>query len=87
MEENGLEQAISYFRKYNVYGRLFASMREKYASLGHLGGSFVLSGLTEDERGVLSGFTGMDLGTEPSVRISFAKLKRALSKSRFGVCT
>lgn len=87
MEENGLEQAISYFRKYNVYGRLFASMREKYASLGHLGGSFVLSGLTEDERGVLSGFTGMDLGTEPSVRISFAKLKRALSKSRFGACT
>ena len=33
MEENGLEQAISYFRKYKVYSRLFACMREKYASL------------------------------------------------------
>lgn len=87
MEKNELEQAISYFRKYNVYGRLFASMREKYASLGHLGGSFVLSGLTEEERGVLSGFAGADLGSEPTVRLSFSQLKWALSKSRFGACT
>lgn len=87
MEENGLEQAISYFRKYKVYGRLFACMREKYASLGRLGGSFVLSGLTEEERNILSGFAGVDIGSEPTVRLSFSVLKRALSKSRFGAYT
>lgn len=84
MQENGLEEAVAYFKKYNVYSRLFAAMREKYASLGHLGGSFVLSGLSQDERDILAGFTGMDVGSESTVKLSFSVLARALSKSRFG---
>lgn len=87
MEENGLGQAVSYFKKYSVYNRLFAAMREKYAGLGRLGGSFVLSGLSENERDILAGFTGTDVGSEPTVKLSFSVLARALSKSRFGAWT
>lgn len=80
-------EAVSYFRKYPVYGRLFAAMRKKYASLGHLGGSFVLADLTEEDRKVLSGFLGMDLGQEKTVKVSFSVLSKALKKSRFHALT
>lgn len=80
-------EAVSYFRKYPVYGRLFAAMRKKYASLGHLGGSFVLADLTEEDRNVLSGFMGMDLGQEKTVKVSFSVLLKALKKSRFHALT
>lgn len=85
MELKYMNEAISYFRRYPVYDRLFVAMREKYASLGHLGGSFVLSDLTAEDREVLSGFTGMDLGRDPTAKISFSVLNKALVKSRFGM--
>lgn len=85
MKEKQLEQAILYFKKYAVYDRLFASMREKYASLGHLGGSFVLANLTVEEKNTISGFVGRDLGKDTTVKISFSALDKALAKSKFGV--
>lgn len=83
MREKEWKEASLYFRKYSVYGKLFAAMREKYASLGHLGGSFVLHDLSKDERDTLSGFLGQDLGQDASVRISCSALNKALAKSRF----
>lgn len=83
MIEENLEQAISYFRKHAVYDKLFAAMREKYAARGQLCGAFVLHNLTAEEREVLSGFVGMDLGKEMVVKISFSSLNKALGKSRF----
>lgn len=82
-----IEEAISYFKKYPVYDKLFAVMRKKYASLGHLGGVFVLTGLAEGDRVPLSGFLGIDLGQGPLVRISFSALSKALAKSRFSALT
>lgn len=82
-----MEEAVLYFKKYRVYDRLFAVMRNKYASLGHLGGSFVLADLTEEDRDVLSGFLGMDLGQEKTVKVSFSALSKALKKSRFRTLT
>lgn len=85
MKEKEMEEAISYFRRYPVYNRLFDAMRRKYASLGHLGGSFVLSDLKGEDREVISGFMGRDLGRNPSIKISFSALDHALEKSRFAM--
>lgn len=87
MREKEMEEAMGYFKKYPVYGRLFAAMRRKYASLGRLGGSFILCNLTEGDRSALSGFLGEDLGQDVSVSLSFSVLDKALAKSRFGVFT
>lgn len=78
-----MEQAISYFRKHAVYVKLFAAMREKYATRGQLCGVFVLDNLTIEERNTLSGFIGTDMGKEKAVRISFSALCKALEKSKF----
>ena len=83
-EEALLSQAVAYFRKYPVYGKLFRLMKQKYASLGRLGGTFMLEALTPGERDVLSGFTGLDFGKCKAVRLPYAKLEHALEKSRFG---
>lgn len=85
MEIKEMKEAIAYFKKYPVYGRLFAVMRKKYASLGHLGGSFVLAELTGEERDIISGFVGVDLGRNSTVKIPFSALDKALEKSRFGM--
>lgn len=83
MIEENLEQAISYFRKHAVYNKLFAIMREKYTIRGQLCGAFILHDLTTEEKEILSGFLGMDLGKETVVKIPFSTLKKALKKSRF----
>lgn len=84
--ETDLIHAVSYFKKYPVYNKLFAAMRKKYASLGHLGGVFILD-LSMEERNTLSGFLGLDLGKETTVKLSFSSLEKALKRSRFAACT
>jgi hypothetical protein len=78
-----LLQAISYFQKYPVYEKLFSLMKQKYARLGHFGGTFVLDSLTDSDRGTLSGFLGMDIADMEPVKILFTRLNAALGKSRF----
>lgn len=83
MTEEIFEQAISYFKKHTVYDKLFAVMRKKYTVKGKLCGTFVLNNLTTEEVNTLSGFIGMDLGKENTVKISFLSLEKALERSRF----
>ena len=48
--EQLLEECICYFKKRDVYKKLFSDLRKKYASLGHMGGIIKLSGLSSDEK-------------------------------------
>ena len=53
MDETGqkkLNECLDYFRQRSVYEKLFQKFKEKYASLGHMGGKAVLSGLTLAEK-------------------------------------
>lgn len=86
-DKKQLEEALSYFQKYSVYEKLFFLMKQKYASLGRLGGTFELRGLTLEEQNTLSGFMGIDFAKASAVKISYAKLKAALRRSRFGIFT
>ena len=83
VHEQKLEQCVSYFREREVYRRLFDGVREKYAGLGHFGGSVQLSGLSAEQCRQLGGFFQKDYIGQKTVTISFAEMEKALTNSRF----
>lgn len=83
MEKQELAQAVRYFKDRPAFGKLFQKMREKYASLGHLGGNFVLAGLSADEREQLAGFLKKDFAGCDKVAVSYTAMEKALAKSRY----
>ena len=85
--EHLLEECIAYFRGRQVYERLFEAVWEKYRSLGHLGGSVTLTGLTEEDAGQLGGFLQKNYAGKRIVTISASALTHALADSRFAALT
>lgn len=81
--EQLLEECICYFKKRDVYKKLFSDLRKKYASLGHMGGIIKLSGLSSDEKYDLEGFFKKDLHVEKDVKISYAFMEKSLKNSKF----
>lgn len=81
--EQLLEECVSYFKKRDVYKKLFSALRRKYASLGHMGGVIRLSGLSNDEKYDLEGFFKKDLHAEEDVKISYAFMEKSLKNSKF----
>lgn len=82
-----MEECQKYFRDKSVYRKLFVKMKGKYASLGHLGGTVVLSKLTMEEKEQLGGFFQKDYVQNKTVSISMTLMKRALEGSRFSSLT
>lgn len=78
-----LEECIQYFRQRPVYHKLFVKVWDKYQSLGHFGGTVRLSGLTQEECGLLGGFFQRDFWGKEPVSISAAAMEKALGNSRF----
>lgn len=78
-----LRRCVAYFAERKVYGKLFCKVREKYASLGHLGGTVQVTGLDEEECRQLGGFFQKDYLGKKTVVISYAAMEKALENSRF----
>ena len=86
MDETGqkkMNECLDYFRQRSVYEKLFQKFKEKYASLGHMGGKAVLSGLTLAEKQDLSGFLQKDYTENKTVTVSAGLLEKCLAESRF----
>ena len=83
MEPKKLAECLDYFRQRPVYEKLFQKFREKYASLGHMGGKVVLSGLTLEEKQQLGGFLQKDYTENKTVTVSAQLLEKRLGESRF----
>ena len=49
-EKELLTECVCYFKERSVYKKLFGKVCEKYHSLGHLGGSVTMTGLTKEEK-------------------------------------
>ena len=81
--ENMMTQCLEYFRNRPVYKKLFAKMKSKYESLGHFGGTVILTGLTAQEKRDLGGFLQKDYTENKTVSVSAAALEKALKSSRF----
>ena len=48
--ENDKKECRAYFLERSVYKKLFAKIQEKYAGIGHFGGTFLLDDLTKEEK-------------------------------------
>lgn len=78
-----LEACVQYFRQRSAFDKLFREMREKYRSLGRIGGIVRLSGLSGEECRQLGGFFQKDFVGREFVSISAAAMEKALAHSRF----
>lgn len=83
MENARINECLAYFGDKAVYRKLFEKMRSKYNSLGHIGGSVVLSGLTMTEKDQLGGFLQKNYRGCQTITISAAAFQQALADSRF----
>ncbi|TDT57245.1 TIGR02679 domain-containing protein [Fonticella tunisiensis] len=77
------KSCIEYFKSDKGFKRLFEGIREKYRSLGSLGGTVVINNLTQDEREALSGLFKKDYYSRKSASIKVEKLVKALEDTRF----
>lgn len=78
-----MNECLDYFRQRSVYEKLFQKFKEKYASLGHMGGKAVLSGLTLAEKQDLSGFLQKDYTENKTVTVSAGLLENVSLKAGF----
>lgn len=78
-----INEALEYFKKREVYKKLFLIFKKKYESLGKAVGTASLTGLTKEERNDLSGFLMKDYSDDEEVKISAKLFEKALLKSKF----
>ena len=79
-----LKQCVEYFKSNKGFARIFDKMKEKYKSLGAIGGTLVLQNLTQKEKESLTGFMKKDFLHKKSASIKLDDFDKALKKTRFG---
>lgn len=82
MEPKMLTECIDYFRQNPGYHRALNAIREKYLSLGKLGGRIVLKDLTEEEKDALSAFLHRNC-YQDQVTISVSRFPEALAATKY----
>lgn len=85
-KESKLQSALTYFQQ-SGFERLFEGFKERYISLGHIGGTVVLSPLKSEEKEVLEGFLQIDCHKRKSLTVSVERMNRALKKTKFSEFT
>ncbi len=81
--KEALVECVAYFKSKKGFHRLMNGLKEKYVSLGHIGGTMILSHLSSEEKETLEGFFGKNFREHKSATISAAKFQEALNHSRF----
>ena len=71
-----LEECMLYFKARPVYKKLFLKMRDKYAGLGHFGGTAMLTSLSREEKSQLGGFFQRDYTSNKTITISADLMKK-----------
>lgn len=82
MKNTNLEQALEYFKQ-PAFQRIFGGLKERYISLGRIGGTVTLSNLEEREIDVLEGFFQVDCHNREKLVISADRMEKALLQTRF----
>lgn len=77
------KECIDYFKGKPGFRRLFEGLREKYRSLGSLGGVIKLNNLNELEKEALSGLFRKDYYSKKSAAIKVEMIYKALEGTRF----
>lgn len=82
-DNNLLIECLDYFQGSPGFLRIMERIRDKYRSLGYLGGNIVLSNLSAEEKQVLSGFLKKDLSTQKSLTLRIEVFQKRLAETRF----
>ena len=82
-----LEECMLYFKVRPVYKKLFLKTRDKYAGLGHFGGTAMLTSLSREEKSQLGGFFQRDYTSNKTITISADLMKKCLESSKFAGLT
>lgn len=83
MQLREAEQMNNYFRAEKGYHRLFEAFKNKYKSLGRIGGSVVLKDLTFREREVLSIHLKEDFTKRNTVKVNMRAFEKSLAGTKF----
>lgn len=78
-----MNECISYFKNNKGFTRAFNKMKEKYRSLGSIGGTIKLTNLSFDEQEALTGFLGRDYLGKKSASIKLSQFQKALGRTKF----
>jgi uncharacterized protein (TIGR02679 family) len=78
-----LDECVYYFKQNKGFNRIFGKMKEKYRSLGVIGGTVKLSNLTAFEQEALTGFLRKDYMRKKSATIKLLDFQKALDSIRF----
>ncbi|MBS4026938.1 MAG: hypothetical protein KGZ96_14905 [Clostridia bacterium] len=76
-------ECVQYFKENPGFKRLFQGIREKYRSLGALGGTVQINNLTNEERDALSGLLRNDYYSKKSAAIKVENVVKALEGTKF----
>lgn len=81
--DKSLSKACAEYFKNNIgFKRSLEKIKEKYESLGHLGGSIQLPNLNQDEKDALSGYFQKDYNKK-STQVSVKSFVKTLEGTRF----
>jgi uncharacterized protein (TIGR02679 family) len=81
-KEELLKQSVDYFKDKPGFTRAFARIKDKYKSLGKMGGTIYLDNLSEIEKEALSGLLNENCYKD-SVKISLNKFEKAIQSTKF----
>lgn len=82
-DRDSLQSCVEYFRDEPGFSRVFLMMKEKYKSLGKIGGKIVLYNLSKQEKEVLTGYFRKDYSMQKQLTIRLEKFEKALQRTRF----
>ncbi|TJX14951.1 TIGR02679 family protein [Tissierella creatinini] len=77
------KECVDYFKTNPGFRRLFEGLKEKYRSLGNLGGLVKLNNITETEKEALSGLFRKDYYSKKSATIKVDLIYKALEGTKF----
>lgn len=78
-----LNECVTYFKQNKGFDRVFQQIRDKYKSLGTMGGTVRIANLTSHEKEALTGFLKKDYLNKESAVIHIKSFQRALEKTKF----
>ncbi|MBB5325154.1 uncharacterized protein (TIGR02679 family) [Anoxybacillus tepidamans] len=73
-----LEEAVQFFRGERTFHRLFCEMKQKYESLGRIGGTISVASFSAEEKEAVASFFGKEMS-----RVSLAAFEKQLQNTRF----
>ena len=82
-----LQQCVNYFKEREGFERLLKESKEKYKSLGKIGGSVKLTLLSKVEQDTYEAFFQKRYPIGEEIRISLSSIEKKISESRFGEFT